>query len=114
MAATTFKIDKYQVTLGADLPSILTDKDGQVCGIIGCYGGDHLLMINFVKDGQPLPLNSYNEDKKTGSLFLPFSHLPSFVDLLRNEKPIYGYVNSDRPSWNNISTRHEPVGEGEK
>jgi len=36
-----------------------------------------------------------------------------FVDLLRNEKPVYAYLNSDIPAWNSIRTTQEPVGEEE-
>lgn len=114
MPGITFKIEKYQITLGHDLPSIQTTKDEQVCGIIGCYGEGQQLMVNFVKDGSPLPAPSYNEDKKTGVVFVPYSHLASYVDLLRNEKPVYGYCSQENPTWNNISSGHESVGEGEK
>jgi hypothetical protein len=37
-----------------------------------------------------------------------------YVDLVRNEKPVYAYLNSDKPQWNSISTSNEPVGEEER
>lgn len=113
MPSVKFEIENYQVTLGLDLPSIQTGKDEQVCGIIGCYGKDYQLMLNFVKEGSALPAPFYDESKKTGVIFLPYSHLNSYVDILRNEKPVYGYCSSDKPEWNSVSTQHEAVGEGE-
>ena len=39
--------------------------------------------------------------------------MPFWVDMLRNEKPVYGYINTDHPEWTSISTSSEPVGEEE-
>jgi len=114
MAVVRFEIDKYQVTLGADLPSIVSDMDSKVVAIIGCYGKGVQLMINFVESGNQLPLADYDEAKKTGAIFVPIAQFAYYVDLLRNEKPVFGYCNSERPEWSNISTSHESVGEGER
>jgi hypothetical protein len=35
-----------------------------------------------------------------------------WIDVLRYEKPIYGHLRGDRPSWTSITTTNEPVGEG--
>ncbi len=48
-----------------------------------------------------------------GAILLPFKEMAPFVDLVRNEKPVYAYMNSDRPQWNNLKTSLEPVGEEE-
>lgn len=114
MGIVRFEIEKYQVTLGADLPSIVSDMDTKVVAIIGCYGKGHQLMINFVEVGSHMPLAEYDEEKRTGAIFVPISQLSFYVDLLRNEKPLYAYCNNERPEWSNISTSHEPVGEGER
>ncbi len=36
-----------------------------------------------------------------------------YVDMLRNERPVYAYLNSDKPQWNSLKTSKEPVGEQE-
>lgn len=113
MPVIRFEINKYQVTLGPDLPSIISDFDSKVVGIIGCYGKEHQLMINFVENGASIPKSQYDEKKKTGAIFLPLATMPYYIDLLRNEKPVFAYCNSEQPEWTNISTSHEPVGEGE-
>ena len=114
MPAIRFQIEKYQVTLGADLPSIITDVDVKVAGIVGCYGKGYQLMINFIEDNQPMPQAMYDEKRKTGAIFIPVSRIDTYVDLLRNEKPVFAYCNSEKPEWSNISTEHEETGEGER
>jgi hypothetical protein len=113
MSKEQFEIKKYQVTLGSDLLSIVTNIDMKVVGIIGCYGKDVQIMINFVAEGEELPISAYDSEKSVGTMFRPISLMPIYIDLLRNEKPVFGYLNSEKPEWNSISTGHEPVGEGE-
>lgn len=48
-----------------------------------------------------------------GAIFLPFKEMAPLVDLVRNKKPVYAYMNSDRPQWNSLKTSKEPVGEEE-
>lgn len=113
MSTTRFQIDKYQVTIGADLPSIQTNKDAKIVGIIGCYGKDQQLMINFV-EGFDFPDAQYDETKRTGAIYVSASLISAYVDILRNEKPLFALCNTENPEWSNISTEHEPVGEGER
>ena len=60
-----------------------------------------------------MPEAVYKPTTKVGAVFLPFDQMPPYVDLVRNERPIYAYMNSDRAEWNNISSGREPVGEEE-
>jgi hypothetical protein len=113
MSAIRFQIEKYQVTLGADLLSIQTNMDAKIVGIIGCFGSGYQLMINFVDYGK-IPEAHYDESKKTGVIFIPVTMIDTYVDLLRNEKPLFGYCNSEHPEWSNISTEQEEVGENER
>ena len=53
----------------------------------------------------------YIEKNKEGVIFLPFNEMTSFIDILRNEKPVYGYLSIDKPVWNGIGTFRVPVGE---
>jgi len=39
--------------------------------------------------------------------------MQNWIDLLRNEKPIYAFFDADNPQWSRISTLSEPVGEEE-
>jgi hypothetical protein len=99
--------------MGADLPSIESGRDVKVCAIIGCYGNDYKLMINFVAENERQPKSVYDADKKTGAIFLPISRLVGYVDLLRNEKPLFVHLN-EKVEWITLGTGHEPIGEGER
>ena len=99
--------------MGADLPSIQSNMDAKIVAIVGCYGKGQQLMINFV-EGTVFPKANYDVAKKTGAIYVAASMLQAYVDILRNEKPLFAYCNADRPEWSNISTEHEEVGEGER
>lgn len=113
MQSARFEVKNYQITMGADLPSIESGRDVKVCAIIGCYGDDYKLMINFVAENEGQPKSVYDAEKKTGAIFLPISRLAAYVDLLRNEKPLFVHLN-DKVEWITLGTGHEPTGEGEK
>lgn len=82
-------------------------------GYVTCYGGDHRFIAYFLTDDSPVPKPTYVVGNKVGAIFLPFKEIGPFVDLLRNEKPVYAYLNSEKPDWNSIKTSKEPVGEEE-
>lgn len=82
-------------------------------GILVCTGGDHTFALYFLTEDSPVPNPTYLPERKRGVIYLPFKDMPPFVDMIRNEKPIYAYLNSNRPEWNRLSTSQEPVGEGE-
>ncbi len=113
MAKTQFEIINYQVTLGADLPGIVDGVETKVVANIGCYGKKGKMMVNFIEVNHSFPKSSYDADKELGTMYLPIAQLPHYVDILRNEKPLFAYCNKNKPQWNSISTGHEPVGEGE-
>jgi hypothetical protein len=46
-------------------------------------------------------------------MFLSIQDIAAFVDMLRNEKPVYGHLRGDRPEWTSVTTGKEAVGEGE-
>ena len=73
--------------------------------------GTPFLDIGFLPDGVALPQNSVQGDYNIS--FRPFSEFAAHIDTLRNEKPVYMYLNSRDPSQHGIGTSFEPVGEDE-
>jgi hypothetical protein len=69
--------------------------------------------IYFLKPDSPDMDNLYLVDRKLGRIVVPWDQFPVYVDLLRNEKPIYAYLNSNTPISNRVYTGQEPVGEEE-
>ena len=113
MARETFLVKRYKVKVGYSLTATWSGTVIKAQGVLACYGADLRFIMYFLRDDSPVPDPIYHVQNKVGAIFLPFSHMAHYVDLVRNEKPIYAYLNSDKPAWNNISTSKEPVGEEE-
>ena len=105
MAEVLFEIKTYSVQLTWKID------------VLKCYGDDHLLTVFFPhRLDEALWLPYYDTRTKAGTMNVwknPES-LAFYVDLLRNEKPIYAHLNSEEPWFNSISTSKEPVGEEER
>jgi len=72
------------------------------------------LKIHFQKG--KLPPNHYTEDRTTGVAYVETNQFLNYLDLLRNEKPIYVFCDSldaPQPSFIVYAGEREPVGEGE-
>jgi hypothetical protein len=67
----------------------------------------------FLADDSPVPAPTTTVGGKWGPIFLPKEMMGQWVDLLRNEQPLFGYINTDHPEWTNLSSSEEPVGEEE-
>lgn len=94
----------------------LRDFDGveaRIRAIVRCSGDEYTMDIFFLTDDSPYPNPVVDLENKRGSIFLPIENLHPFVDILRNEKPIYGHLRGDKPEWTSVTTTNEPVGEGE-
>jgi hypothetical protein len=113
MAIKQFVVGTYKQSLGHALESTWGGVQIEARGYIACYGGDHRFIIYFLAENSPVPQPVYIPANKFGAIFVNFSECLPYVDMLRNEKPIYAYLNSDKPEWNSITTSAEPVGEGE-
>ena len=111
MAVKQFMVEEYQVRLGNALNATFGSITIRARGIVTCFCRDHRFIAYFLIDESPVPNLLYMEAKKVGAIFLPFSEMGPFVDLLRNEEPIYAYLNSNTPACNSIRTAEEPVGE---
>jgi hypothetical protein len=110
MAILTVPVTSYHVLLGRQLEI----GGGKFYAAIVCTGADGTKMyIYFARPDSISLSNSYNPQFKNGNVFLPYDLYPTYIDLLRNEKPLNLYFNSDKPEWNQLMTTEEPIGEGE-
>lgn len=104
MATTQHEIDAYRLYQ-------MTDNFGQST-IIHCLdSGGHKGSLYFYKEGTTIP-SSFKSS--SGNLYLQFreSQLASMLDTLRQEKPLYIWLN-DEPLYGGLKTSNEPVGEEE-
>jgi hypothetical protein len=85
----------------------------RVRAIVRCTGGDYTMDVYFTDDQADVPAPLYDTTINKGFMFLNIRDIGPFVDMLRNERPVYGHLRGDRPEWMSVTTAKEPVGEGE-
>lgn len=113
MSAQVFEIKQYMVVWRQEE---IRDFDGievRMRGMVRCIGDEYSMDVIFYAPESPYPQPIFDQENNKGFMFMPVSDLPTFVDILRNEKPIYGHLRADRPEWTSVTTTQEPVGEGE-
>ena len=112
MSKRSFEVTQYTIQLGDKLSATFEGTTIKARGIINCLGPDDQRVIGyFLSDDSPVPAATTTNGGKWGPVFLPTGMMLLWVDMLRNEKPIYAYINTDHPEWTNVSTGTEPVGE---
>jgi len=115
-----FEVQEYKVVFRQLEERDFGGVTAQVRGLVRCIGrgvtnqGNYQLDVYFLTTASDFPQPVVDLENRMGSIFLPMVDMLTFVDILRNEKPIYGYLDKDTPSWTSITTDNEPVGEGEE
>lgn len=109
-----FEIKQYMVIFRQAEKRVFEDTEVVIRGMVRCTGDEFSMDVIFYADDSDYPDPIYEVDNKKGYMFLPIHDMMSFVDILRNEKPIYGHLRGDRPEWTSVTTSQEPVGEGER
>jgi hypothetical protein len=113
MEAKVFEIKEYMVVWRQLELMNFNGVTARVRALVRCTGGDYTLDVYFLAEDSPYPDPYYDAPNKKGFMFLNIRDIGAFVDILRNEKPIYGHLRGDRPEWMSVTTGKEPVGEGE-
>ncbi|MBG0859853.1 MAG: hypothetical protein IQL11_10135 [Bacteroidales bacterium] len=114
MAIRTFQITSYKIRLGYRMSATFGVTTLKALGIISCPGpDDQRVIVYFLHKESQVPNPAVTNNGKWGNIFLPKELLPVWMEMLRNEKPLYGDINTEIPKLTNISTSHEPVGEEE-
>ncbi len=128
MAKYDFKITGYSVHLGERMPVKVPLEGGDSAGItitavVTCRGerGERI-KINFYRtsDDAALTLKSTfgsgDKGKPVGTIWERVHNYPHFLDLLRNESPIWGHI-EDKGKEVEVriyTGRWEPVGAGDE
>ena len=113
MANKTFNIEHYKVSLNHEITANWSGTTINAQGKVTCYGDKYRLIAYFVANDSPLPQPVYLESDNAGVIFFHSNEMRTFIDILRHEKPVYAYLNSDNPEWIGIGTFREPIGERE-
>ena len=113
MATKTFVVDYYKEALGHALSATWGGVTIKARGYIVCHGDNHRFIIYFLTEDSPVPQPTFIPANRVGAIFVPFAESGFYIDMVRNERPIYAYLNSNKPQWNYIRTGAEPTGEEE-
>lgn len=119
MASVIFEIKHYQVSWRQLERRDIGGQQVLIRGLVRCTGVEpqtkveYTLDVLFLAPDSPIPTPSYNAGERKGAMFMPISDMSAFVDILRNEKPIFGHLYDDRPDWFSVTTNKEPVGSAE-
>lgn len=108
-----FEIKRYVAQVGTRISTEWGGQKIDAKGIITCEGDDIELIFCFVGDDPEKYEPVVNAGKRAAVTFFRFEEMPIVLDLLRNEMPVFGYVNEKHPRSTKISTSVEPVGEEE-
>jgi hypothetical protein len=109
-----FEIGGYTIKLGRRLATRVADQTVTATGWISFLGEDFMSMnVYFVDDGSPVPDPVVSRDGNVATLFLRNQFMPLWIDVLRNEKPIFGVIDTAQPSAPHITTKVEQIGEEE-
>jgi hypothetical protein len=115
MPNKTFPVATYILSAGFKNTSGWGGVTIQSQGSLTCRGADGSTLIVYgLHPSSPVPATPvYNISANVGAIFVAFGDLPNYVDIVRNEKPVYARLDSDQPNWMGLSTNWEAVGEQE-
>lgn len=113
MAIASFEVSTYDIRMARQLDLNVDGHLVRYHAVISCRGGGYTLAIYFLTSASFIPNNAYDAAAKRGTIYLPLEQYPLYLDILRNESPVYCFLNSSYPLHNGIYTGVEPVGEGE-
>jgi hypothetical protein len=119
LPVAVFEVREYMVIFRQLEERDFAGVRAKIRGIIRCSGTapntetQYRLDVYFLAADSAFPTPQVDLANNTGAIFMPFADMSTLVDVLRNEKPIYGHLRGDRPEWTSITTGNEPVGSGE-
>ncbi len=115
MPSKTFAVERYTLNAGFKNTAIWGTTNILIQGYVACYGatGERLIVYGLHPSSPVPPSPVCNWAGNVGALFVPFPQLGAYVDIVRNELPVYARLDSDHPDWMGLTTSQEPVGEGE-
>ena len=113
MPYEVFEIKYYRLAMGNQLKRAWNGVTSIFNGYVICYGDAYRIVVYFLTENSPVPAPEYIPEKKFAVMFVPSKERGEYVDVLRNEAPVFGYVYKGRPDKTMIMTKKEEVGDGE-
>ena len=122
MPFAVFELKEYMVIFRQSEERDFGGVIANIRGLVRCTGigvseddkNKYQLDVFFLAGDSNFPTPQIDLENKAGSLFMPMSDMSTFIDVLRNEKPIYGHLRGDNPQLTSITTTNEPIGVGDE
>lgn len=115
-----FEIKNYMVIWRQLEEREFAGVSARIRGLVRCTGQgaadneDYRLDVYFLSPDSAVPAPQVDVANRRGSIFMEISDIHAFVDILRNERPIFGHLRGDYPQWTSVTTTNEPVGSGDE
>ncbi len=115
-----FEIKNYMVIWRQLEERDFAGVTARIRGLVRCNGvgadkqESYRLDVYFLSSDSDMPAPQVDIGNRQGAIFMPISDISAFVDILRNEKPIFGHLRADYPQWTSVTTTNEPVGTGDE
>ena len=117
MAKKTFKLTLYRATLGCRLSASMSGTSFKANGIIHVGGesesgetGELLVYFLAPDSTVPKPAGFTKATGTYGGVCVPIDQFSYYIDLLRNEKPVWIELFTDDPEGNCVRVTWEPIG----
>lgn len=115
-----FEIKNYMVIWRQLEEREFASVKARIRGLVRCNGvgaddqESYRLDVYFLSPDSDMPDPQVDIANRRGAIFMPIADLFAFVDILRNESPIFGHLRGDFPQWTSVTTTNEPVGVGDE
>jgi hypothetical protein len=118
VARKVFEVTNYYLGLQQKIPVSFDGIEFELQGSIFCVGAPspprpRLFVFGLHPSSPVTPEPDYVVPNDIGAIFVPFNDLHNYVDIVRNEKPVFAILDSDNPNSMGLVTSVEPVGEEE-
>ena len=115
-----FEIKNYMVIWRQLEERDFAGVTARIRGLVRCNGigtkdkADYRLDVFFLSPDSDVPDPQVDIANRRGAIFMQIGDIHAFVDILRNERPIFGHLRGDNPQWTSVTTTNEPVGTGDE
>lgn len=120
MPFAVFEMKEYMIIFRQSEERDFNGVTANIRALVRCTGvgvnddKPYRLDVYFLGLESEFPEPQVHLEDNSGAIFLPMEDMGTFVDVLRNEKPIFGHLRGDNPSYTSVTTSNEPIGAGDE